>query len=264
MTTDVTQYPSSPKEDLFDNEGDPSDNEVSPSVDTRPPLERETNIMTQGAWGSKGFEIVSTPTLVTYCLLLTEIEQQRFNQISGMLERGQFYPIKDVLCSKSFLRSFALDSGKMVSSDGDNAKEKPVGDVAHVASERVSPTFLEMTPPRLLGGNIWQPFLGLESGSPSSSSSSSSEAWSDPVLPLSSNWMGKQVADAEKKGPMPPLEDKKKKGPAAKASAKSKVTSSQATTLAAVSREGTSANPGVDLGLNVSVLENPRVAEKLI
>ncbi|GFS38247.1 hypothetical protein Acr_00g0056450 [Actinidia rufa] len=95
MTTDVTQYPSSPKEDPFDNKGDPSDNEGSPSVDTRPPLERETNIMTQGD--------------------------------------AKEYPVREYTSN--------------VKGDGDNAEEKPVGNVAHVASERVSPTFLEMTPP---------------------------------------------------------------------------------------------------------------------
>ncbi|GFS32437.1 hypothetical protein Acr_00g0022790 [Actinidia rufa] len=41
MTTKVTQYPSSLRVDSSDNEG-------SPSVDTRPPPEKETNIMTQG------------------------------------------------------------------------------------------------------------------------------------------------------------------------------------------------------------------------
>ncbi|GFZ05248.1 hypothetical protein Acr_17g0008200 [Actinidia rufa] len=41
MMTKVTQYPYSPREDSSGNDG-------SPSIDTRPPLERETNIMTQG------------------------------------------------------------------------------------------------------------------------------------------------------------------------------------------------------------------------
>ena len=38
---EVTQYPSSPIEDS-------SENERSPSIDTRPPPKRKTNIMTQG------------------------------------------------------------------------------------------------------------------------------------------------------------------------------------------------------------------------
>ena len=41
ITTEITQYPSSPRENSFDSEG-------SPLIDTRPPLGRETNIMTQG------------------------------------------------------------------------------------------------------------------------------------------------------------------------------------------------------------------------
>ena len=45
----------------------------------------------------------------------------------------QFYVVKDILRSKAFLRSFALDSGNMVSNDGDNAKEKITGNTAHVA-----------------------------------------------------------------------------------------------------------------------------------
>ena len=39
MTIEVTQYPSYPREDYSDSEG-------SPSIDTRLPLERETNMMT--------------------------------------------------------------------------------------------------------------------------------------------------------------------------------------------------------------------------
>ena len=54
-------------------------------------------------------------------LALTKTEQEMFDTILCTLEQGQFYPIKDVLHSKSFLRSFALDSEKMVSNGGDNA-----------------------------------------------------------------------------------------------------------------------------------------------
>ncbi|GFZ08937.1 hypothetical protein Acr_20g0007450 [Actinidia rufa] len=74
---------------------------------------------------------------------------------------------------------------------------------------------------------------------------------------------GKQVAYAKKKGLMPPPEEKKK-GPAAKAPAKSKTMSSQAAAPTAVPGEGTSANLGVDLGPNASILENPEVADKLL
>ena len=47
MTTEVTQYLSSPKEDPPNNERSSLvENQGSLSVDIRPPLERETNIMT--------------------------------------------------------------------------------------------------------------------------------------------------------------------------------------------------------------------------
>ena len=68
-------------------------------------------------------------------LALTKIEQRRFDQILGMLERGQFYSIKDIRHSKSFLRSFALDSRKMVSNGGENAEKKPTGDAAHIMGD---------------------------------------------------------------------------------------------------------------------------------
>ena len=60
----------------------------------------------------------------------------------------------------------------------------------------------------------------------------------------------------------------KKKGLAAKALTKSKVTSSRTSTKAAPTvtdpGEGTLANPGVILGLNASMLENPTMVEKLL
>ena len=75
--------------------------------------------------------------------------------------------------------------------------------------------------------------------------------------------MVKGTVIGEKKGLMPPLKDKKK-GSTAKTPTKSKEMSSQVTTPAVVPGEGTSTDPGVDLRLNVFVLENPRVVEKLI
>ncbi|GFZ01002.1 hypothetical protein Acr_14g0006370 [Actinidia rufa] len=79
-----------------------------------------------GSWGSKGKHC-------NMLLALTKTEQEMFDTILGTLKRGQFYPIKDVLHSKSFLRSFTLDSEKMVSSGRDNAKDKPAGNAAHIA-----------------------------------------------------------------------------------------------------------------------------------
>ena len=69
--------------------------------------------------------------------VLTEIEQKRFDQISGTLEKGQFYSIKDIFRLKSFLRSFGLDFGRMASSEKDNVEEKSSGDVTHVATDGV-------------------------------------------------------------------------------------------------------------------------------
>ncbi|GFY91096.1 hypothetical protein Acr_07g0012920 [Actinidia rufa] len=73
--------------------------------------------------------------------------------------------------------------------------------------------------------------------------------------------------DANKKGPLSLLEDKKKRPTAhvpAKSKAKSNWAMSKAMTPATVLGKGTSANPGVDLGPNASVLENLGVAEKLL
>ncbi|PSS07920.1 Neurofilament light polypeptide like [Actinidia chinensis var. chinensis] len=81
-------------------------------------------------------------------LVLTENEQERFDQIYGTLEQGQFYPIKDILRSKSFLRSFALDSEKMMSSGRDNAEEKSAGDAANVAGDENESCLSRGDPPR--------------------------------------------------------------------------------------------------------------------
>ena len=56
--------------------------------------------------------------------VLIENEQERFDLISSTLEQGQFYTVKDILRSKSFLQTFAPNSEKMVSNGGDNAEEK--------------------------------------------------------------------------------------------------------------------------------------------
>ncbi|XP_057465950.1 uncharacterized protein LOC130755554 isoform X2 [Actinidia eriantha] len=76
--------------------------------------------------------------------VLTEVEQERFDRISGTLEQGQLYPIKDILRSKSFLRSFGLDSGRMASSGGDNVEQKPAGDAAHVAADEAMSKKVDM------------------------------------------------------------------------------------------------------------------------
>ncbi|GFZ03476.1 hypothetical protein Acr_16g0001000 [Actinidia rufa] len=75
---------------------------------------------------------------------LTETEQEMFDLVLGTLERGQFYPIKDVLRSKSFLRIFALDSEKIVSSGGYNAEDKPSSDMAHIAGDKAMSKKIDM------------------------------------------------------------------------------------------------------------------------
>ena len=66
---------------------------------------------------------------------MTKFEQKRFDLISGNLQQGQFYAVKDIARSKAFLRSFALDSEHKASSKGDNAKEKNTGDASHVTTD---------------------------------------------------------------------------------------------------------------------------------
>ncbi|GFZ08935.1 hypothetical protein Acr_20g0007430 [Actinidia rufa] len=133
-----------------------------------------------GAWGFKDSEIVEHAIKCCNMLLaLIEI-------ISGMLKRGQFYPIKADFCLKSFLRGFALDFKKMVSSGKDNAKEKPTGDAAHI---------VERAQVYNLGGERC---------------GHRREVPRDEMPYISPSKKGKQVADAKKKGPMSPFEDKKK------------------------------------------------------
>ncbi|GFZ05434.1 hypothetical protein Acr_17g0010060 [Actinidia rufa] len=171
MTAEVIQYPSSPREHPSDNEESPLvEDEGSPLVDIQPPPERKTNTITHGEL-DRLKESCSFPSGIQIRLLeedetiasihpgedpggprvprswntpgkrcnlllaLSETKQERFNTISGTLERGQFYPIKGVLGSKSFFRNFALDSRKMVSSVGNNDEDKPTGNTAHVAGD---------------------------------------------------------------------------------------------------------------------------------
>ncbi|GFS46039.1 hypothetical protein Acr_00g0099780 [Actinidia rufa] len=73
----------------------------------------------------------------------TKSEQDRFDLISGTLQQGQFYMVKDIIRSKAFLKSFTLDSKHMASSEGDNAKEKNIGNSATSQPIRVSLTIPE-------------------------------------------------------------------------------------------------------------------------
>ncbi|GFZ21560.1 hypothetical protein Acr_29g0007220 [Actinidia rufa] len=276
MTIEVTQYPSSPRED-------PSDNEGSPLVDTRPSPKRETNTTTQGERDrlrescSFPFGIQIRLPEVDETIASTRPSKVAFDEaifqaslrlpIHPMIRRilayynicpaqlapnawqissAQWccvnfirawgskgpevmehprtkYPIKDIFCSKSFLQSFDLDSGKMASSGGDNVEEKSIDDAAHIAANKAMSKKINMK-----------------------------------KLSQMAKGRGKPK-DAKKKGPMPmPPPEDKKKGSANKAPSKSKATSSQEATPAAAHREGTLANPGVALGSNASILENPK------
>ncbi|GFZ04992.1 hypothetical protein Acr_17g0005640 [Actinidia rufa] len=53
-------------------------------------------------------------------------------------EQGQFYSIKEILSSRSFLRSFALDSRQMMSNGGDNAEDKPASGAVYVVGDEGS------------------------------------------------------------------------------------------------------------------------------
>ncbi|GFZ11677.1 hypothetical protein Acr_23g0000620 [Actinidia rufa] len=65
---------------------------------------------------------------------LTKSEQERFDLISSALQKGEFYAVKKILRSKAFFRSFTLALKKMMSSKGDNAEEKNIGNTPHVAA----------------------------------------------------------------------------------------------------------------------------------
>ncbi|XP_057482144.1 uncharacterized protein LOC130769038 isoform X2 [Actinidia eriantha] len=80
----------------------------------------------------------------------------------------------------------------------------------------------------------------------------------DEVPNISPSNKGKSTSDAKKKGPISPLEEKRK-GSSVKALAKAKALSNKA-----AAGEGTSANPGAVLGPKASMLGNPTVAEKFL
>ncbi|GFZ06715.1 hypothetical protein Acr_18g0008850 [Actinidia rufa] len=102
-----------------------------------------------GSWGSKSPKIVEHPKSCYNKLpVLTKIEQQRFDQFLDSLEQGQTYLIKVILSSRSFLKSFALDSRKMASSGGDNAGDKLAGGATQVASDKVESHHSRDDPPQ--------------------------------------------------------------------------------------------------------------------
>ncbi|GFZ11355.1 proline-rich extensin-like family protein [Actinidia rufa] len=114
----VNEYPFLPKEDSSRNDKDPS-------MDTRPPPERETNTITQGevAFYKAAFGVglrffpLTQPLrriLAFYNVYLAQIGLQR------MEEYAKF--------------------GDMASSGGDNAEEKNVGNMAHIAANEAMST----------------------------------------------------------------------------------------------------------------------------
>ncbi|GFY96879.1 hypothetical protein Acr_11g0011850 [Actinidia rufa] len=201
-----------------------------------------------------------------------QIEQERFDQISNTLEQGQFYPIKDILHSKSFLRSFALDFKKMGSNCRDNAEEKPTCHVVHVAADEGESSLFRGDPPEKMDlRKLAQ--LAKRRGEPKGVTLAGAKdiiicekCTRDETLDILPSKKVKQAADTKRRGPCRRLMTKK--GPIIKAQAKSKATSSHATTnevpTSAALGEGTSANLGFVLGLEAFTMENSAVVEKLL
>ncbi|GFZ01026.1 hypothetical protein Acr_14g0006610 [Actinidia rufa] len=133
MDTAVTQYPTSPRDDSSRNEG-------SPSIDTRPPPERETNIMTQGKldrlWESCSFPAriqIRLPE-VDETIMSTCPSEEAFYEAT--FQAGMRLPIHPTLKRiLAYYNTFALDSGKMVSNVGDNVEKKSASNEAHVAAD---------------------------------------------------------------------------------------------------------------------------------
>ncbi|GFS44401.1 hypothetical protein Acr_00g0090120 [Actinidia rufa] len=195
--------------------------------------------------------------------VLIETKQERFDQISGTLEQGQLYPIKDVLCSKSSLQSFALDFGRMVSSGVDNVEEKPMGNTAHIAANEGESHLSQGDPPKL-SFLYW----GASSSSSTSEACNVKEDGLEKARPTSQReGRANKRRTPKRRGPCYRLMTRKK-GPTGKASTKSKETSSRVVIKevpsSAAPREGTLANPRVVLVLEASTKKNPVVAEKLI
>ncbi|GFY91662.1 hypothetical protein Acr_08g0000580 [Actinidia rufa] len=225
MTTEVTQYPSSSREDS-------SDSEESPSIDTRPPPERETNIMTQRKLDCL-LESCSFPFGI-------QIRLPKADEIIASTRPSEF-----------FLRILALESEKMMSSGGDNAEENHTSDVTHVVADEGESHLSRDGLPRAMSKKIDIKKLA--------------QMTKERAKPKGATLVG--AVDVKKKGSMP-SPNYKEKGPATKAPAKPKATLSRAATRVVPAfttpEEGTSANPGVILGLKAFVIENPAVAEKLL
>ncbi|GFS44928.1 hypothetical protein Acr_00g0092960 [Actinidia rufa] len=173
--------------------------------------------------------------------VLSKIKQDRLDGILNSLVEGDLFTIKEVLESKSFPRSFGLGPRSLASSCGDNTKDKLTGSASLVVGD-------EAVSRRINLNKLAQLAEGSRSGSPT-----------ERLTPVE-----KGASEVKKKGSMPPPKAEKK-GSSAKASIKSRATSSAVANRGAVPAvapgEGTSANPGAVLGLKASMLVNPAVEE---
>ena len=139
---------------------------------------------------------------------MTDLEKRRSKKVFKKIVPGGFFLVQVVLGSKAFCKCLALNRIKMLSSCGDNVKDKVVDGVTLVVGDegesrhsqydlveylgtirkimrKILPPLPDMTFLRLLGGKVWDPTLGLGPYSSSSSLSSKSKAWLDPKLPSS-------------------------------------------------------------------------------
>ncbi|GFS41434.1 hypothetical protein Acr_00g0074290 [Actinidia rufa] len=183
MDIEVVEYPSSPREDSPVNEEDPL-------LDTRPPLERRTNVMTQDELDhlrkSCSFPVgiqtrlpKADGTIAFNCLREVAFYEATFQAslhlpIHITLRRILSYyngmtrslPM-DYLESLEFRgrgapQGFSLDSGNMASSGEDNAKEKNIGNAAHVAANEGDSCLSRGDPPKVNMLDIarWTPGKG--------------------------------------------------------------------------------------------------------
>ncbi|GFY95655.1 hypothetical protein Acr_10g0010400 [Actinidia rufa] len=171
--------------------------------------------------------------------------------------------------SKSFLKSFALDSGQMASSGDDNTKDKLTGSAAHVTSNegeshhsrddppqgdhsrdgsveyirtikkemrKVLPCLPDLTLLRLIGGKVRTPFLCLEPGSSISNSEMMKGEESKSVNPAARGVVIRKKHLRDKMPDILPLKkgkqamDSKKKGAMSPLEDKKKGSSSKAPT----------------------------------
>ncbi|GFY81052.1 hypothetical protein Acr_01g0008610 [Actinidia rufa] len=202
-------------------------------------------------------------------LVLSMTGQERLDRILNSLVGGDFHLIKEVLKSKSFHKCFKLTPQSMTSSGRDIL----TGGAPPVAGDegRAHARALARRPGQIHGYLRAQiRWYYLHSFPKYESGGEGGNHWREMPLDNIPDIMpykkGKAASDAKKKGPMSPFEEKKKryfvKFPAKARASPNKLTSKAVTSP--TTEESTSANPGVILGLNASILQNPIVTEKLL